>query len=245
VSLEIESAAALNFANQLRSAREAAIKDGEAFDVVIHAIERLGSFLLKCARGALGKYEKDLADLCGASTDDTITPFSRLFESVRDARNDALHQGAFARHLTFNAIELAVHLEDALRMKLTAIVKNYMVRNPTVAEPWQPISLIRQQMLANSFSFMPVKFEDRPWQLLSDINMALYLRINDEDERKKRMAKPLRDSADEITLDPAPFVCENESLGEAALKVAKGPALVHHESDPNIVVGILTAFDLL
>ena len=44
-----------------------------------------------------------------------LTPFSRLYDLVQDARNDALHQGAFARHLTIHAIGLALILEDALR----------------------------------------------------------------------------------------------------------------------------------
>src|SRR5262249_32601868 len=153
--VEMEDAAALSFADQLRGAREAAIKDGEAFDVVIHAAERLGSFL-NGAIGDLGKYEDKLAELFQESDNNgPITPFSLLFDLVRDARNDALHQGAFARHLTVHAIELALRLEDALRKRLPAIVENYMVRNPVCAELWQPISLIRQQMLANSFSFMP------------------------------------------------------------------------------------------
>jgi hypothetical protein len=239
---EIESAAVLNFADQLRSAREAAIRDGEAFDVVIHATERLGSFL-NGAIGDLGRYEEKLAGLCLESEDNVfITPFSLLFDLVKDARNDALHQGAFARHLTAHAIELALRLEDALRNRLPAIVENYMVRNPTCAEFWQPIGLIRQQMLANSFSFMPVKAEDGQWRLLSDATLAVYLREN-ADERKKRMARRLKESG--IDLNPATFVSEKAGLAEAALIVANGPLLVHHEDDPMILVGILTAFDLL
>ena len=69
--LEIESAAVLDFANQLRSVREAAIRDGEAFDVVIHATERLGSFL-NGAIGDLGKYEEKRADLSLESEDSAI-----------------------------------------------------------------------------------------------------------------------------------------------------------------------------
>ena len=70
--------------------------------------------------------------------------------------NDALHQGAFARHLTIHAIDLALILEDALRSFEEPRVSDYMVRNPLFAELWQPIGFIRQQMLANSFSFLPV-----------------------------------------------------------------------------------------
>lgn len=181
--LQIESAASLNFADQLRSAREAAIRDGEAFEVVVYTIERLGSFL-KGSIADLGTYEQELSALVGSQNEpESFTPFPLLFDLVREARNDALHQGAFARHLTIHAIELALRLEDALRQQLPAIVENYMVRNPTCAELWQPVSLIRQQMLANAFSFMPVETGRGQWSLLSDADLAKYLTEN-RSERK-------------------------------------------------------------
>lgn len=37
-----------------------------------------------------------------------------LYDLVEQGRNEALHQGAFARHLAEHAIELALALEDAL-----------------------------------------------------------------------------------------------------------------------------------
>jgi len=70
------------------------------------------------------------------------TPFHILYESVRAARNDALHQGAFARHLTVHAIQLAIVLEDALMQNLTT-VGDYMVQNPVYAATWQPVGFIR------------------------------------------------------------------------------------------------------
>jgi hypothetical protein len=39
----MERIAALTFADQLRVARESALKDGEAFDEIIHAIERMSN----------------------------------------------------------------------------------------------------------------------------------------------------------------------------------------------------------
>ena len=72
---------------------------------------------------------------------------------MKDGRNDALHQGAFARHLTKHAIELAIVLEDVLSNDLDPVVTDFMLRNPVCGEPWQPIAFLRQQMLANSYSF--------------------------------------------------------------------------------------------
>ena len=114
-----------------------------------------------------------------------------LYDLVKDARNDALHQGAFARHLTSHAIELALVLEDALRRRLDSpVVGDYMVRNHVCAELWQPISFIRQQMLANSFSFLPVKSSGRDWCLISDLDIATYLGP-DALKRKPRLAQTL------------------------------------------------------
>ena len=56
---------ALAFADQLRSAREVALKDAEAFDAIIHAVERLGSFLTGKILD-LGKYKKELEKLSDA-----------------------------------------------------------------------------------------------------------------------------------------------------------------------------------
>src|SRR5688572_16048276 len=120
----------LTFCGQLRQAREAAFRDSEAFDEVIHVVERLGSFLNE-EIGDLGKYKEDiensarlsaLAEEIPAKWRGIHVPFSLLYDLVKDARNDALHQGAFARHLTGHAIELALVLEDALRRSLDSPV---------------------------------------------------------------------------------------------------------------------------
>ena len=53
-------------------------------------------------------------------------------------------------------------------------VGDFMVRNPICAELWHPISFIRQALLANSFSFLPVR-RDTKWHLISDLQIATYL----------------------------------------------------------------------
>src|ERR1700757_614277 len=80
-------------------------------------------------------------------------------------RNDALHQGAFARYLTKHAIELAILLEDALSNGL----------DPLARETWQPIAFLRQLMLANSYSYLPVFRNDNQWWIVSDAAIAAYL----------------------------------------------------------------------
>lgn len=238
----IEPAAALAFADQLRSARESAIKDVEAFGAVIHAIERLGSYRVKEAKSLSG-YKKCLEDLFPWSQDDHgPESFRRLYDAVTEERNDAVHQGAYARHLTLHTIELALQLEEVLRNMLDPIVENYMVRNPICAELWQPIRMIRQQMLANSFSFLPLKINDDQWGLLSDTKLALHLR-QDPSLRKTLMDQSLEKSG--IKPDEAKIVSEKDELTKAVKYVVDGPVLVHRENDKSTIVGILTAFDML
>lgn len=127
-------AAEIAFASQLREARAAASRDAEAFDAGIHAVERLGSYWTRQV-GDLGKYKEDLEKLAsrsGLATEvpnsarGTLTPFLEQYALVREARNDAAHQGAFARHLTAHTIELALILEDALRTSEMPQISDYM-----------------------------------------------------------------------------------------------------------------------
>jgi hypothetical protein len=195
-------AAAIAFADQLRLARHSALGDAEGFGEIIHTIERLGSYLTKekygdlGLNGDLGKYKAALAHFAcksGLAYDDEqlLTPFNRLYELVRIARNDAMHQGAFARHLTMNATELAIILEDALKQFDNPTIADFMVRSPVCAEIWQPIGFIRQQMLANSYSQLPV-LENKQWYLISDAAIAIYLGADrNGTQRKKRLAATL------------------------------------------------------
>lgn len=114
----MEHDAAIYFRNQFRDARARALQDAEAYQEVLFAIERFGS-ALSGEIGALGYYGKwvipmaktsSLAEDIPRAHRDWHTPFPALYEVVKDARNDALHQGASARHLTAHAIQLILEL---------------------------------------------------------------------------------------------------------------------------------------
>jgi len=204
----------------LRRARECAINNAENYDELLFTLERLGCKLCGEIQD-LYNYENQITKLANLSPlarenlddsekihdvqdNESHTLFSRLYDIVRTCRNDALHQGAYARHLTEKAIQLSIILEDALMSKANdkpKYISDFMVMDPVCAELWQPISFIRQKMLANSFSYLPVLYDGK-WRVISDFNIALYLRTsNNEDnyeepslnERKKRLAKPLQD----------------------------------------------------
>lgn len=253
---------ALHFRDEFREARLVALKDAEAFHDILYTIERLG-LILKGRQGDMGKYKKRIGEEAESSALAAVIPkdhrawhttFSNLYELVRVGRNDAMHQGAFARNLTVHATQLALILEDALTKDAT-MIGDFMVRGPVCAVSWQPVSFVRQQMLVNSFSYLPVEWESEQgtvWKLISDFRLAQYLRVpNDPDgsERKSRLAKTVRAAVDEkqLTLERAE-ICSSESAVEEAMKCFSGdgrPLLVHHPDDSGRLMGIATAYDLL
>jgi hypothetical protein len=209
------------FLNQLRQARAAVLRDAEAVDALIHVFERMGMFLGHRA-GGLGVNQGVLGSVAGLSPlarqlpKEFHTPFDKLYNSVREARNSAMHEGAYARHLASHAVKLALILEDALCNgsdkdgsnksletpfpKLApegALMKigELMVPNPICAEIWHPLSFIRQTMLESSFSYLPVRTmpSDAPvWKLVSDLELARYLRTAaNAKERASRLLETL------------------------------------------------------
>lgn len=173
------------------------------------------------------------------------TPFCQLYDMIKDARNDAMHIGASARHLTTHAIELALILEHALRMcEESKYVSDYMVRDPVCTSLWQPISFIRQRMLANSFSYLPVQEAAGKWCLVSDLQVAKYLQGISKKERYRRLAKSL-EGATEIVPLPATCLSESMPIGLALAKFDGVPILAFRDNAKAELTGILTAFDLL
>jgi CBS domain-containing protein len=256
---EISRESAVVFASQFRAARLEALGDAEAFVGIIHTVERLGSYL-KGRQGSLGAYQSVLSTLATRSVfasekfrkfRNVLTPFDTLYELVRVARNDALHQGAFARHLTNHAIELAILLEDALStyINLNPVVADFMARNPVCAEPWEPIGFIRQKMLANSFSCLPVCCDNEEWFIISDFLIANFLRsAPDEKSRKNRMAMPLNEARRQnlLELHSREFVDGNTEISKALdLLKPELPILLVGNKDSKHLLGVVTAFDLL
>ncbi len=259
--LNKESARA--FRLELQEAREGAIKDAEAFDGIIHAIERLGT-LLKGEVAGLAAFAPKMNLLAGFSplasgmVREWHTPFALLYDMVRNARNDALHVGSYARHLTSHAIELALILEDGLRSveiifkeaeKMEINVSDFMVRNPVCAHLWQPISSIRQTMLTNSFSYLPVAIDKSEWRLVSDLRIVAYLHGCSNAQRKIRLARPLGEAMKEaespVKLDEVERVSTTATIEEALRKSGGKFLLVFSKSSESELAGILTPFDLL
>lgn len=248
----MDSKVASFFRDQFRQARAIALQDAEGFQEIIFVLERFGAYIFK-EIGDLGKYRAGIEKIAKRSPLADVIPvqhiiwhskFSTIYELVRDARNDALHQGAFARHLTNSTIQLALVLEDAL-MNNAGTVGDFMVREPICASLWQPLSFIRQQMLKNSFTYLPVLLnnEGQPrWWLVSDYHVARYLRQKD---RKARLGRTL-DCArkeDPTLLEQADTCFEDKSVVEA-MEMSKGKAVIVIDKEERLV-GIVTPFDFL
>ena len=175
--------------DRLREARYAALADAEGFQQMCFAIEALGKRLQPEGNG-LGPRRKVLQRLARDSKllpaegepGRSLKSFDALFMALKDARNDAMHTGAYARHVAADAVTLCLVLEDALMVEKKSNeevkrlkVGDFMVSTPVVVHPWQTVEHARQLMLLNSFSYLPIWHEQR-WWLLSDMAVAQYLR---------------------------------------------------------------------
>jgi hypothetical protein len=182
VSWQLNQEECRHYRDKLREARYAALADAEGFDDICFALEALGLRLLGQQEN-LGQYEdrigfyakfspvlKDLAE----SQPSKFKTFEALYKTVRNARNDSMHVGAYARHATVAAIELCIGLEEALMKNVKRTVGNLMVKAPITVEPWQPVAHARQLMLMHSFSFLPL-WHEKCWWLLSELALAKFL----------------------------------------------------------------------
>jgi hypothetical protein len=174
----------LYFRDRLRAARYAALADAEGFGEICFAIEALG-IRVRGLRQTMGKYKRWIfpywqqrpsLDQLAHSFPALFGRFEALYDAVQNARNDAMHTGAYARHVTAAAIELCIGLEDTLMSTPPRnSVADFMVKSPIVVESWQPVAHARQLMLTHSFSYLPTYIENR-WQLISEMAIARFLR---------------------------------------------------------------------
>ena len=185
-------------------ARSAALADAEGFGDICFSVEALGLRLSE-KRGALGSYKNSMRSLSAHSTVLCLSherplcfsTFDALYETVTNARNDAMHTGAYARHATSAAIELCIGLEEALMSQDKVVrtkVEEFMVKSPVSVEPWQLVAQARHLMLMHSFSFLPVNV-DGQWKLVSEFALAKYLHLTAD--RKRALASPLEVAAEE------------------------------------------------
>lgn len=246
----------LHYRDRLRTARYAALADAEAFSEICFAIEAIGLRLLG-NEGTLGRYFQPVRDLAAESValrelpalfPQLFSRFDALYRTAQVARNDAMHSGVYARHVTIAAIELCIGLEEALMTEQQArtTVKDYMVRSPVIVQPWQPVAYARQLMLMHSFSFLPVQLDG--WKLVPEASMAKFLHRNGE--KKTALAMSIQDAfhlADRaLELVDAHVVSPEHDVSAllAAADVHR-PTLWLVEDGHGGLAGVLSPFELM
>ena len=242
------------FRDQLRSARAVALADAEGFQAVVHSLELIGQQLAGKVLD-LGKYQEKLFDLAKSSPMSADIPskwpgyhttFRALYVELRRARNDAVHQGSFARILTDHAVELTIILEDAL-MSDAAKISQFMVQDVVEAKLWHPVSYVRQQMLKHAFSYIPVRWETT-WRLIPEYSLAQYLRgARSQNTRKKRLATCIGDAhkVDDLIFLPAETAAPEDLITETLPRLREHPILVVDHAHKDVLAGVLTSSDVL
>lgn len=258
----------LHYRDRFRAARYAALADAEGFGEICFAIEALG-LRIHGKEASMGKYRQEIDRLAKSSIvlyrlpeefPALFTRFQALYEAVRDARNDAMHTGVYARHTTTAAIELCIGLEEALMVEEPIVgqsigsetdretVADFMVKAPVIVEPWHPVAYARQLMLMHSFSFLPVHIGE--WKLVSEVSMARYL--HEPEKRKNRLATQIEKATKEengLELIPAKVVEPTANVIDLLKAKDECPSsapmlwLVGDRNDR--LCGVLSAFELM
>ena len=245
----------LYYRDRLRAGRYASLADAEGFLNICFALEALGMRLLG-KKSDLGKYKEPIKQL---SRDSTVLSdislkiphlfgeFDALYDLVRQARNDAMHSGAYARHATSAAIELCIGLEEALMKEQQhprKTVANFMVKPPITVDSWSPIAHARQLMLTHSFSYIPVMLNQ--WMLISELAMARYLRS--DGAWGKKLAESIEDAGNSgLVLTPATVVNLDADVSDILNHVEHNdsPALWLVQDNNQNLCGVLSPFELM
>lgn len=236
------------FRDELRHARAAALLNAEGFDPIVVAMERLGGLLNPAGKG-FGDYKRVLLEIARVGKHgeidgcmpEVISNLDALFASVKTGRNASVHEGAHARHLVRHCVELALAVEDGL-MADSRCVADFMVRSPVCAEPWQPVAFARQQMLVNSFSYLPVQWEGA-WSVLSDRAVARF--IGGQSIPAKALKQTIEEAvaSGELALESAYCVLPEATVKDVLRETNGGVVLV--TSIHGSLLGIATFFDFL
>ena len=234
--------------------------DAEGFQKMCFAFEVLGA-RLRNDSGTLEKYRHYLRQLVVINSPIGFEDFDTLFEAVKEARNDVMHTGAYARNAAVPAIQLSLLIEDAIMSQLEKkketmaarkTVADFMVRSPVKAEPWHTVGHVRRQMLLHSFSYLPIFWEGK-WCLISDMAMASMLQPLSNAHRNllaaKRIQEVLGGEASKLQLLPAVTVVATCEVGEL-LSRDQHPGLwlvVNACEDKGLeeLVGVLSPFELM
>lgn len=248
-TLETQAGARSYFCARFSSARASALADSEGAEPLIFAIEELGRYLSGQSK-ALEQTSKALITWYSSK----VPRRSQLFEDrlalLRRGRNDKMHKGFAARNLTKDAVAVALMLEDALKTpwhRLTA--RDVMTSPPTIAATWMTFGTVRDLLIENSYSQVPIQI-DSAWKVISERRIAAASRLarsaEDADIRDHLLtdSPAMLQGRSLLTLlaEDATLVPEGESV--LNLDLQAGCVLVHRAGANSDLVGIVTPSDV-
>lgn len=249
----------LFFRDRLREARYGALADAEGFPQMCFAFEALGARLREDS-GSLEKYSPYLCALLARNLPIGFEDFATLLEAVKQARNDVMHTGAYARNAAVSAVQLSLLIEEAILSELqkkketkTArnVVADFMVRSPVTAEHWHTVGHIRRLMLLNSFSYLPILWGEK-WHLISDMAIASMLQPLSDSNRNILAAAQISEALGclepLLKLSPASLILANDKVEKLFDHGHPGLWLVVNEKEGaglKQLVGVLSPFELM
>ncbi|WP_144011995.1 CBS domain-containing protein [Deinococcus sp. LM3] len=239
-AIALEEEEASYFLRVLRDARYAALADAENFRSVCFALEELGMRLRGENLRSLRKYKTILQDIVPTKLKNE---YSEIFDLVVSARNEAAHRGIFARNLASKSIRLSIIVEAGLQ-SMTTKVKHIMSQNVIFAEKFYSLAKVREIMLENSFSYVPISLEDK-YYLIPDFLIAQLWHDKKSTDKLKYNTK-IDDILDKKDLLKPIELLSNAKKSAALNPLLQAPALVFNGTHAErVVVGILSPFDLL
>lgn len=248
-----EQAVRRYFRALLADARAGALADAEAAEGVIFAIEALGRHLSRRAE-SLEVTGPALVDYVKVENPAVGDRFRRMLELMRYGRNDRMHKGFAARNLARDAIRVSLVLEETMRVKWPEMTAgDVMTGFPVVVACWMSFSQVRDLLIENAYSQVPIKLGD-VWYVITERKLAGLVQA----VRRKGASVDLRvmllsdripeclglgsGSIAEALTEPA--VMATQSTPVVELCVSSGCVLVYGEGAEKELAGIITPMDI-
>ena len=111
----------VEFLSRLRDARALVLRDGESFREASTVLEHIGQVIGGRIGNGLKDHEEAIVSLAKEAGQTDEASGGRLFHVVREARNKAVHDGAYARHLNGRLLDLLLLLEEAIMTNMDRV----------------------------------------------------------------------------------------------------------------------------